>query len=85
MVQPCTPPGSVSQSQGFGGGQDTHPTLMIRDDTPRLAIKKSSVNAHMKLVGFSTSNKRERERERERECDEWRGPPSLPVYGAQNS
>ncbi|KAG9351274.1 hypothetical protein JZ751_025166 [Albula glossodonta] len=43
--------------KGFGGGQDTHPTLMIRDDTPRLAIKKGSVNAHMKLVGFSTSNK----------------------------
>lgn len=32
------PRGSVSQSQGFGGGQDTHPTHMIRDDTPRLAI-----------------------------------------------
>ncbi|KAG9330575.1 hypothetical protein JZ751_023832 [Albula glossodonta] len=49
--------GSVSQSQGFGGGQDTHPTHMIRDDMPRLAIKKGSVNARMKLVGFSTSNK----------------------------
>ncbi|KAG9339868.1 hypothetical protein JZ751_022373 [Albula glossodonta] len=47
--------GSVSQSQGFGGGQDTHPTHMIRDDTPRLAIEKGSVNAHMKLVGFRTS------------------------------
>ena len=32
------PRGSVSQSQGSGGGQDTHPTHMIRDDTPRLAI-----------------------------------------------
>ena len=30
--------GSVSQSQGFGGGQDTHPTHMIRDDTPRFAV-----------------------------------------------
>ena len=32
------PRGSVSQSQGFGGGQDTHPTHMIRDDTPRFAV-----------------------------------------------
>ncbi|KAF2347932.1 hypothetical protein FHG87_021314 [Trinorchestia longiramus] len=32
------PRGSVSQSPGFGGGQDTHPTHMIRDDTPCLAI-----------------------------------------------
>ncbi|KAG9345546.1 hypothetical protein JZ751_008690 [Albula glossodonta] len=46
--------GSI-EPQGFG--QDTHPTHMIRDDMPRLAIKKGSVNAHMKLVGFSTSNK----------------------------
>lgn len=32
------PRGSVSQSQGFGGGQDTHSINMIRDDTLRLAI-----------------------------------------------
>ncbi|KAF2353770.1 hypothetical protein FHG87_015471 [Trinorchestia longiramus] len=32
------PRGSVSQRQGFGGGQDTDPTHMIRDDTPCLAL-----------------------------------------------
>ena len=32
------PRGSGSQSQGFGGGQDTHSINMIRDDTLRLAI-----------------------------------------------
>ncbi|KAF2358002.1 hypothetical protein FHG87_011240 [Trinorchestia longiramus] len=33
-----SPRGSMSQSQEFGEGQDAHPTHVIRDDTPRLAI-----------------------------------------------
>ncbi|KAG9356141.1 hypothetical protein JZ751_000985 [Albula glossodonta] len=44
--------GSVSQSQGFGGGQDTHPTLMIRDDTPRLAIKKGHIMISNYLLNY---------------------------------
>ena len=43
--------GSVSQSQGFGGGQDTHPTHMIRDDTPRFAV-----NIHYYVFVFLCEN-----------------------------
>ncbi|KAM6951116.1 zinc finger protein 385C-like [Aplochiton taeniatus] len=46
------PRGSVSQSQGFGGGQDTHPTHMIRDDTPRLAIIGCSLDLLSQLLLF---------------------------------
>ena len=66
------PRGSLSHSQGFGRGQDTQSiarftlamsrrfyiyTYVLKKSYFIFPITKGSVNALMKLAGFSTSNK----------------------------